>query len=150
MHIYLLRHAQAVDYTATDHERVLSARGVLQSNECGEWLHSQRITVDHAIVSDAQRTVDTWRALALDIPAHITHDAYNASARQLEQLIRECGQATSVIVVAHNPGISELAASAGLQHSLKTCEFVHLTSPGVAHDFSPEICDVVASFRPSA
>lgn len=148
MDVYLLRHAKAVAYTPTDHERVLADKGVRQARACGEWIRKEKLTFDRVIVSDAQRTLETWQSLECSGEVIVTPDAYNASSSQLEQLIRQCHGAHSILVIAHNPGISELAGQAGFDRDLRTCELVHLSASEEAADFCAELASVVSSFRP--
>ena len=149
MDVYLLRHAKAVDYTPTDHERSLSGKGLRQSDACGLWMASQGVSIDLAIVSDAQRTLETWQGLKLECPVNVTSEAYQASAPALERLIQQSGDAQSVLLIAHNPGISDLARQAGYEHDLKTCQLVHLNVDGHSKDFWAELAHVVDTYRPT-
>ncbi len=84
--------------------------------EAGRWLADNVGVIDLAIVSPAERTRETWRLAAaeLDVPPQVREDVrvYAASARSLLGVLREVpGEVATVVLVGHNPGIEDLAAS---------------------------------------
>jgi phosphohistidine phosphatase SixA len=92
--------------------------------------------------------METLELLELDCKISIEKSAYNAGALKLEELIRESGAQESVLVIAHNPGVSDLCQPAGHDLELRTCELVILECPTSLLEFSPEKCDVVGIYRP--
>ena len=123
--IIILRHAKAEKLAATDHERPLSARGHEQAQQCSTWISALPFAIESAIVSSSMRTTQTWQDLHLHCPALTTDDAYNASAEQWVHLIRECGQeVNTLLIVGHNPGVSDLAFAHGYAGELSTCAAV--------------------------
>jgi len=123
--IIILRHAKAEKLAQTDFARPLSPRGHDQAKQCAKWLQTLPFTIDSAIVSSSARTSSTWDDLNLNCPVHFADDAYNASAEQWVHLIRECGQeVNTLLIVGHNPGVSDLAFAHGYAGELSTCAAV--------------------------
>ena len=119
--IVIMRHAKAEKLAQTDHERQLSDRGHEQAQQCANWISTLPFAIDSAIVSSSMRTTQTWQDLQLRCPVQITNDAYNASAEQWVHLIRECAPAVeNLLIVGHNPGVSDLAFAHGFASELST------------------------------
>lgn len=146
--IYVLRHAKAEKQNVTDHARQLSEKGDNQALALSAWLVQSGITFEKVIASDSARTRETLDLLELASDIAVVKQAYNADARTLTQLIRESGAQESVLVIAHNPGVSDLCAEAGNDFELRTCELVILDCPSELSEFSPEKCAVVGKHRP--
>ena len=146
--VYVLRHAKAQKDGRTDHSRELSEKGESQALTLATWLAQSGIAFDQVIVSDSARTMETLELLELGCKISIEKSAYNASAPKLGELIRESGAQESVLVIAHNPGVSDLCQPAGHDLELRTCELVILECPTSLLEFSPEKCDVVGNYRP--
>lgn len=114
-YLIILRHAQARS-GSPDFERQLSHRGEQQTITITQTLKLQRYTPDQIICSDAVRTRQTAERVAngLDIPrTAIDKQAqlYNAPWETLLQSIAKADEtATTLMIVAHNPGISMLAS----------------------------------------
>jgi phosphohistidine phosphatase SixA len=106
------------------------------------------ITFEKVIASDSARTRETLDLLELVSDISVVKQAYNADARTLTQLIRESGAQDSVLMIAHNPGVSDLCAEAGNDFELRTCELVILDCPSELSEFSPEKSAVVGKHRP--
>jgi phosphohistidine phosphatase len=115
--LVLLRHAKS-DWPddVPDHERPLAARGRADAPAVGAWLGAHGIRPDRVVVSDAQRTVQTWelveKALDLSEPAdvHVEPRAYCASPEVLLDLVRETPESVrTLLLVGHNPGMARLA-----------------------------------------
>jgi phosphohistidine phosphatase len=109
-----MRHAKAEPDGPTDFERRLSERGRTEARAAGRWLASRGITPDHALVSAALRTVETWEAVAevAGWPLEATYDQglYAAGPETALDLIRASPTgAGTVIVIGHNPTIAYLA-----------------------------------------
>ncbi|HLK00935.1 MAG TPA: histidine phosphatase family protein [Streptosporangiaceae bacterium] len=114
--LLLLRHAKS-DWPedVPDHDRPLAKRGRRDAPRAGRWLHTHGYRPDVVICSTALRTRQTWDLVASNLgtsPAPTFEPrAYAASAQTLLYLARELQPVTRVaLVIAHNPGISELAS----------------------------------------
>jgi phosphohistidine phosphatase len=113
-HVYLLRHAKSSwqDPGRDDHDRPLNARGRRSAAEVARTLQQERIRPDVALVSSAERTVETANALDLASKVSVEPNLYLASARTLLDRLRTLSEdVRSVLVVGHNPGIEELVAT---------------------------------------
>jgi phosphohistidine phosphatase len=146
--VYVLRHAKAEKQAETDHARELSEKGDSQALTLATWLVQSGITFDQVIVSDSARTMETLELLDLACTIRVAKNAYNASAQTLGELIRESGAQDSVLVIAHNPGVSDLCHQAGHSSELRTCELVILDCGVELLEFSPEKCEIVGNYRP--
>jgi len=92
----------------SDHDRPLNERGIASSLALGDWLREKDYLPDEALVSSAKRTQETFAGLKLDIQPTILSGLYHTSS---DQLIESISNATddTVLVIAHNPGIGDLA-----------------------------------------
>lgn len=109
----------------------------------GQWLKLNLHELDLAIVSSARRTSQTFDGLELGIESISEDLAYNASSDVLEQLIRKHGSGhQDVMIVGHNPGVSDLAARAGYPQNLAPCSCVVLEFDEDMSEFAPEIASV--------
>jgi phosphohistidine phosphatase len=111
MKLILMRHMKSGwDGMTSDHARPLSERGAEDAPRIGAWLQKQG-TPDLALVSDSLRTRETFAGLGVEPPAHHSRALYQATAGALLTFIQaRRGDAQTLLVVAHNPGIAELAA----------------------------------------
>ncbi len=113
--LLLLRHAKAVPHSAeTDLERVLTKRGLDDALAMGEWIRSSGLIPDAAVVSHARRTRQTLsqvlEAVGKHVPVFLEPRLYHADpATLLEELHTAPDHVHTLLVVGHNPGISELA-----------------------------------------
>jgi len=146
--VYVLRHAKAEKHAETDHARELSEKGDSQALTLATWLVQSGIAFDQVIVSDSARTMETLELLDLACIISVAKNAYNASAQTLGELIRESGAQDSVLVIAHNPGVSDLCHQAGHSSELRTCELVILDCSVELLEFTPEKCEIVGNYRP--
>ena len=117
MKIVLMRHGEA-SYSAgrSDKERPLTTYGTDQARRAGEWLHDRNLHPDVVWCSSALRTRQSWLALSMASPigveAQILDGLYLASANQLLTTLHQSPvDASCVLMIAHNPGLSELASS---------------------------------------
>ena len=148
--IVILRHAKAEKLAQTDHARGLSSRGHKQTHEFKKWLADKTFQIDFAIVSTAKRTQETWQDLHLDCPVIHASDAYNASAEQWVHLISHTdvlGQ--TLLIVGHNPGLSDLAYALGAAGELSTCGAVVIEVDVSWANFGLVSGEVVQSFTPT-
>ncbi len=111
--LYLLRHAQADSHTGVDDKaRALTAHGILQAGYVGDYLRDQNITIDSVLCSSARRTKMTFSEIKnsrVTIKKEQFLDKlYNAPAGDLLYALQQA-QGDNVLMVAHNPGIHQLA-----------------------------------------
>lgn len=111
--LLLIRHAKAQppERGEDDHARALSGIGLADAPRVGQALRAAGVRPDAVLVSSALRCRQTWDAMASDFPGadvRVTDDLYLAS----QDVIADLAQALdvhSVAVVAHNPGLHDLA-----------------------------------------
>jgi len=109
-----MRHAKAEQAAATDLERELLEQGREAAAEVGSWLAARGIRPDHALVSAAARTRQTWEALAgaagWVLEADLDRGLYTAGPETALDLMRSTpAEADTLVVVGHNPTIAYLA-----------------------------------------
>lgn len=79
----------------------------------GRRLRDQGLIPDRVISSRARRCRETWDALRQGLEAEVDVDfqnrLYEASERTLLEAIAEVDDAGTLLVLAHNPGVSDLA-----------------------------------------
>jgi phosphohistidine phosphatase len=114
--LMLLRHAKS-DWSQPgqkDHDRDLAPRGRKAAPLMGRYMAEHGMIPDHAIVSTAKRTRETWRLVAGMLP-HIPpvdfeDRIYEASPRDILSAIAGApASARSLLVVGHNPGFQDTA-----------------------------------------
>ena len=112
--LILMRHAKSnwEDPGVADEDRTLNPRGLRGARDLGPWLGSRGYLPDEVLCSTANRTRQTWDGIAASLPAGATlrlvPALYQAEADTILGVLR---QATSpvVLLIGHNPGISEVA-----------------------------------------
>jgi len=120
--LLLFRHARAAGLLAPDgsgaapggdHARPLVPSGQQDAVEVGAELAIRGWIPDAVLSSDSARTRQTWACLSVALgspPVRFDHALYNADA---ETLIEEIGlvgdDVRTLLVLAHNPGLQELA-----------------------------------------
>jgi phosphohistidine phosphatase len=114
--LILLRHAKSAWPDVPDRDRPLAKRGRRDAPRIGRWLREHRDQPDVVVVSDAARTRQTWDLVAPELggsPAvRFEPRAYAASALTLLYLAQELpARYRTALLIAHNPGLSELATS---------------------------------------
>ncbi|MBT3399393.1 MAG: histidine phosphatase family protein [Rhodospirillaceae bacterium] len=115
-HLILLRHAKAdwAENGLDDFDRPLSNDGQGECQLLAPWLIQNDLLPDHALVSPALRTRQTWESVCNnlpDAPPHDTHDdLYLAAPGTLLAHISALPDIVgTALVVAHNPGLEALA-----------------------------------------
>ena len=116
--LLVVRHAKAAypDGVA-DFDRPLTERGERDAEAVGTWMVRERMVPDVVLVSTAERAARTWDRIrsALDgatPEVHTERRLYNADADTVLELLRELGgNAHTLAVVGHEPGLSTLARS---------------------------------------
>ncbi|GAB3156646.1 histidine phosphatase family protein [Microbacterium neimengense] len=123
--LVLVRHAKS-DWAApglSDHERPLNDRGHHDAPMMAAALAGTGFRPDRLLSSTAVRartTADSF-ARALGVRLETSSDLYAASARDLWRSAAATG-AQNVLIVAHDPGLSDLAtALAGCEVMMTTC-----------------------------
>jgi len=114
--LILLRHAKSDWPDVPDRDRPLAKRGRRDAPRIGRWLRDHGYLPDVVICSTALRTQQTWELVApeLDGSPSVRFEprAYAASALTLRYLVQELpSRCRAALLIAHNPGLSELAAS---------------------------------------
>ena len=112
--LILMRHAKQSTYEARDHDRPLTHEGREAARVVGETFVREGFVLDAALASTAKRCRETWECVssAFEATAAASFDdsLYNASAQGLlEGLAAMDDAAQTLLLVAHNPGISLLA-----------------------------------------
>lgn len=115
--LILLRHAKSSwdDPSLDDFDRPLSDRGREAAPLMGHAMAERDWMPDAVLVSAALRTRQTWRLAAAELGEGVPRAAYDdalymASAERLLTLIRTVsGDPQRLLVVAHNPGLEDLA-----------------------------------------
>ena len=107
--LILMRHAEAGWHiNMDDHERPLSAVGIRDAKRIGLWLKEKEYIPDEVISSTSARTRETLSCLFLECPQIFEKSLYLADAEQMKSTLQTLLSET-VILLAHNPGITELA-----------------------------------------
>ena len=113
--LLLLRHAKSSwdDPTLSDHARPLNARGRDAAAAMRRAMRELGLVPDVVLVSTARRTMQTLEALEPwdETPIIEPTDAlYLATAAQILGLLRQVAETVrSVLLIAHNPGLHDLA-----------------------------------------
>ena len=129
----MIRHSEAkrASYDGLDSERELTEKGSQDSLKMKAWLNGLSQQPEWFWVSPAKRALKTAQILSENTDAHliIENTLYLATAYQLLDVIRSSPEETkNLAIVAHNPGISDLA------NSLNYAEKYHvLPTSGIAY-----------------
>jgi len=114
--IYLMRHAKSSwKEPLPDHERPLKKRGKKAAKRMGKYLRNRGLVPEWILSSDAVRARQTAVLLAEGLGLssdriRIEPALYEAEAPKILRIIRELDlEGSSVLLVAHNPGISNAA-----------------------------------------
>jgi phosphohistidine phosphatase len=115
-HLTLLRHAhtETASNGQKDFDRALTSQGMREAARMAELIQQLNIIPDKIICSAARRahTTALLVAQALQLPASklLTHaNIYSASLPELLSIIQSSTNCDRLMLVAHNPTISELA-----------------------------------------
>lgn len=113
--LMLLRHAKTLrdSPTGKDRDRALDERGRSDAPEVGSWMVRNGYIPERTLVSTAVRARQTWEllpAVLRAVPTEHLAELYAADTGELLDIIRTVtGEPQSLLVVAHNPGLHELA-----------------------------------------
>ena len=112
--IVVVRHAKAEQAGPTDFERRLTDRGRADAAALGSWLAARGLVADHALVSAATRTRETWAALAeaagWEVAGDYDQGLYAAGPETALDILRGAPDAArTLVLVGHNPTVASLA-----------------------------------------
>lgn len=112
--LVLMRHAKAQAWGDDDHARLLTDQGRTDAHAAGEWFARAGFVADHALVSSATRTRETWQLVSegagWTLSPAIEDALFSASPETVLDLLRESpADARSVMALGHNPTIAYLA-----------------------------------------
>jgi len=115
--LLLIRHAKAEwgDFNQADVERALSAHGEKQAHDIAKQIKNEGLTPDFILSSSAKRTQMTTDILISDMDCSMQQvqwcdDLYLAEPNVLLDAAQQVDDASQTLaIVAHNPGLSELA-----------------------------------------
>ena len=113
--LVLLRHAKsAYPNGVPDHDRPLAERGVREATLAGEWLRANLPAIDAVLCSTATRARETLARSGIDAPVHYVERLYGATpATVIEQINQVSDDVSTLLVVGHEPTISEVAIILG-------------------------------------
>ena len=116
--LLLLRHAKSSwdDSALADFDRPLAKRGRKTAPRVGRELARRGWLPDAALVSPSSRTRQTWDLMVSELPNPPQPDfrkaLYESSAEQLLGEVHKTAETVgTLLVVAHNPGLQDLALS---------------------------------------
>ena len=113
--LLLLRHSKTErpEPGQRDRERKLTERGRSDAPVVGAYMARHHLIPDFVLVSPAMRTRETWALVAgafSSAPQVLSEPRiYNATGDTLADIIREAGDASTLLLVGHNPGLHDLA-----------------------------------------
>ena len=113
MDLYLLRHAKSSwESYEDDHARVLSDCGRKDACTLGEYIYKNNINVENTLCSSSHSTRETIYIINKVSPNSVNEinyldSLYHASSNKIKEIIKNYTN-KSLLIVGHNPGISEL------------------------------------------
>ncbi|MFD2569331.1 SixA phosphatase family protein [Spirosoma soli] len=115
--LYIVRHAKAEDRTMfmTDHDRELTADGIMAAARIGRYLQEKDVQPDVIVSSTAPRAKDTAKVIAEQInfdTAEIRLDQtlYEGGPKAYLSVVNALPESTNTaMVVGHNPDVSYFA-----------------------------------------
>jgi phosphohistidine phosphatase len=122
--LILARHAKAELPQAglDDHSRALTLVGREDAARLAERLTAMGLHPDVALVSSANRTVQTFKRMATvweDVDLHIEDELYECGSERYIAVLAGVRDAGTVLVVGHEPTTSHVAALLSGEGSLK-------------------------------
>lgn len=114
--LWLLRHAHAgdpADWSGSDDERPLSAKGERQAERLGRYLAGIRVRPDAVISSPKLRARRTAEIVAAAFGLEVTVDDRLGSGPDVataDAIVAAAGEARRPMLVGHDPDFSELLA----------------------------------------
>jgi phosphohistidine phosphatase len=122
--LIIMRHATAGRSHGRDRDRPLTPQGLDEGRRVGLRLRRVGPIPERVLCSSALRCRETWLAVAVGLGAappsapvvEFEDRLYNASASDLADAVAAVVDARVVLLVAHNPGVSQLALELGRRH----------------------------------
>jgi phosphohistidine phosphatase len=117
--LYLLRHAHSTSAASPEEDfaRSLSPQGTEDAKAVGIFMRSQDMHPDFVLSSSALRTTQTAQLVfgkKIDVPNRFDSNLYHASAETLfAEICSTDDSYRRLLVVAHNPGVANLAYTLG-------------------------------------
>ncbi|MBP6978579.1 MAG: phosphohistidine phosphatase SixA [Bacteroidales bacterium] len=116
--LYIVRHAKSSwdEPELADEERPLLEKGVQKTYKVIDYLNERQVTVDLILSSPAVRAYETARLIAQGIRYPVENisriqDIYHLDTQQmLNKLTGLSDEIHSVMIVGHNPGVTQLAS----------------------------------------
>ncbi len=115
LRLLLLRHAKSAwPEGVADEQRPLNGRGRAAATLMGDYLAEAKLIPDLALVSSARRTQETWALVRERLPRQpemrTVAELYAASSGQILDVLQAVEPALrTVLILAHNPGLQDLA-----------------------------------------
>lgn len=113
--LLLLRHAKSSwdDVSVADFDRTLNKRGKESAPKMGQYFKEQNLNADLVLCSPAKRTKQTADLFLenanIDCKVHFDKRIYEADVAQLLDVLADVEeQHRTVLVIGHNPGMSDL------------------------------------------
>lgn len=130
MKIYLLRHAKSSwENYNDDHDRPLSERGISDAKTLGLYLKKKKISFSLTLCSTSLRTRETLTICKKKSPGSFNNidymkDLYHCSAQFMFDIFIKSTE-PSILLIGHNPGISELISRLSNLYNIDypTCVF---------------------------
>jgi phosphohistidine phosphatase len=121
-HLLLLRHGEAqVAAGSMDFERALTLQGRGEVTDAIDCINRAGLRVDATLVSPARRTRETAAIVHAALKVRIDYEPtlYLGAPDILLQAVQSCRtDALSLLLVGHNPGLSELAQQLTADHDI--------------------------------
>ncbi|MCW8870695.1 MAG: phosphohistidine phosphatase SixA [Proteobacteria bacterium] len=111
MNLFIVRHGHS-PMQDTDHQRPLSELGRHQARQAAQFIQQHTDTIPYILCSDAVRTHQTARLIADAFGINdcdSRNEFYTAGVGIWCDAIREMANSPSLILVGHNPTISQLS-----------------------------------------
>ena len=121
-YLMILRHAEAAAAgNGPDIERTLTGTGRAQAHALGRLLREWEMPLGRIVCSSAQRARETAEALMAgceaEVPLIVAEELYNASGETLLEYLQNMpDDGDRVLLVAHVPGVAELASMLVTEH----------------------------------
>lgn len=150
--LFLLRHAKSSwkDTLIDDFERPLTKRGKRDATQMAHNFSEKGFKVDLIISSSAKRTLDTAKIFAdiINYKSDILFKdlLYEASNQKILELINQLPEkCKSIIIVCHNPGITNIVSYLSGQYieNVPTTGMVGLLSASNWKDFNENSCSLI-------
>jgi phosphohistidine phosphatase len=130
MRLILMRHAKSDWGGQGDHDRPLNPRGQRTAPRVAAALKAAGWVPDVVLSSDSTRTHETWLLMADTFPeadVRFERRLYLADAPAIFAALATVGEAQTVLLLGHNPGMSAAASHVARQYlDLKTADAVLL------------------------